>query len=330
MGWMSSIGMGIRSLFAKRQVEQELDEELESFLQAAATDKQRLDMSAEQARRAAMAEMGSRNAVKHQVWSSRWESRVEGLVQDVRIGVRALAKSPGFTVVALLSLALGIGANTAIFTLLNAVLLRPLPVPHPEQLYLFGGGKWVGSTGGVPDTSWQLFSDPLYKAFAAQTQSFAGVAAQSSIQMGSHIAVGGGATEHVRIDLVSGSYFYVLQGPPALGRMIAESDDAAAGASPVAVASYGWFQQHFQGKPEAIGQTVHIQGRDYTIIGVAQAGFRGIAAAEPTDLWIPLSMEKEISPGWNGLADKSFQSLYLIGRLKPCLSLAQGSAPTNI
>ncbi len=330
MGWMNSIGMGLRSLLAKRRVEKELDEELAGFLEAATADKQSAGMTVEQARRAAMAEMGSRNAVKHQVWSSRWESGVEGLLQDVRIGIRALAKSPGFTAVALLSLTLGIGANTAIFTLLNAILLRPLPVPHPEQLYLFGKGEWVGSQDGMPNKSWQLFSDPLYKEFAAQTQSFAGVAAQSSIQMGSHISLGGGATEHVRIDLVSGSYFNVLQVPPALGRVIAESDDRAAGASPVAVASYGWFQRHYQGNPSAIGQAVHIQGRDYTIIGVAQAGFRGIAPAEPTDLWIPLSMEKEISPGWNGLADHDFQSLYLFGRVKPGVPLAQASAATNV
>ena len=158
MGWISSIGMGLRSLFTKRRVERELDEELAGFLEAAAADKQRLGMTAEQARRAAMAEMGSRNAIKHRVWSSRWESGVEGLLQDVRIGIRALAKSPAFTAVALLSLALGIGANTAIFTLLNAILLRPLPVPHPGQLYLFGEGKWVGSTDGMPNRSWQLFS----------------------------------------------------------------------------------------------------------------------------------------------------------------------------
>src|SRR6201998_774834 len=330
MRWMGSIGMGLRSLFRKRRVERELDEELEGFLEAAAADKQRLGMSADAARRMAMAEMGSRNAVKHKVWSSRWESRVEALTQDVRVGVRALAKSPGFTLVALLSLALGIGANTAIFTLLNAVLLRPLPVPHPEQLYLFGQGKWVGSTDGMPNTSWQLFSNPLYRDFARQTQSFAGVAAQSSIQMGSHISVGGGAVEHVRIDLVSGSYFSVMEVSRALGCVIAESDDRAPGASPVAVASYGWFQQHFQGNPAAIGQAVHIQGRDYTIIGVAHAGSRGIAPAKPADLWIPLSMEKEISPGWNGLADHDFQSLYLIGRIKPGLLLTEVGAATNV
>ncbi len=258
-------------------------------------------------------EAGSRNAVKHQVWSSRWESTLENFFQDLRFALRALAKSPGFTAVALLSLALGIGANTAIFTLLNAVLLRPLPVPQPHQLLLFGKGEWAGSTGGLPNKSWQLFSYPFYRAFAAQTPSFSGVTAVCSIQMGSHISVNNGNVEPVHIDLVSGSYFNVLEVPPALGRLIAESDDRSPGSGPVAVASYGWFQRHFQGNPADIGKTIRIQGHDYTIVGVARPGFTGLAPAEPADLWIPLSMEKEISPGWNGLTDHDFQSLYLIG-----------------
>ena len=329
MGMISSIAAGLRSLFAKRRVERELDDELSAFAEAAAADHQSRGMTPEDARRAALTEMGSRNALKHQVLSSRWESHVESLLKDIRIGIRGLAKTPGFTVVALLSLALGIGANTAIFTLINAVLLRSLPVSHPEQLYLFGQGKWRGSTGGMPDASWQLFSYRFFKDFSAQTQSFSGVAAQSSIQMSSHISIAGGSVERVRIDLVSGNYFNVFEVTPALGRVIAESDDQVAGASPVAVASYGWFQRHFQGNPAAIGQSVHIQGRDYTIIGVARPGFNGIAMDQPTDLWIPLSMEKEISPGWNGLADNDFESLYVVGRLRPGVPLAQASASTN-
>ena len=330
MGWMKSIGIGLRSLLSKRRVERELDEELDAFVEGAAADKQHLGMSADEARRAAMAEMGSRNAVKHQVWSSRWEASAEALLADLRIGVRGLTKTPGFTAVALLSLALGIGANTAIFTLLNAVLLRPLPVPHPEQLLLFGRGRAVGSMDGMPTDSTDLFSYLFHRQFTGRATSFSGVAAQSSIQMGSHISIAGGAMEHVHIDLVSGSYFNVLEVKPAMGRMIADSDDRAAGASPVAVASYGWFQRHFQGDPAAIGRSVHIQGHDYTIIGVAQAGFAGIAPAQPTDLWIPLSMEKEISPGWNGLADHDFQSLYLFGRLKPGVTATQASLATNV
>jgi predicted permease len=261
------------------------------------------------------------------VWGWEW---LESLMQDAAYGSRAMLRSPVLTIVALLSLALGIGANTAIFSLLNAVLLRPLPVSKPQQLILFGHGKAVGSTGGLPDGSPDLFSYPFYRAFAAQTPSFSGVAAVYSIQMGSHLSVNGGNVEHIQIDLVSGSYFNVLGVPPALGRTIAESDDRSPGSGPVAVASYGWFQRHFQGNPDAIGRSIRIQGHDYTIVGVAQPGFAGLAPAAPADLWIPLSMEKEISPGWNGLADHDFRSLYLIGRLKTGLSLAQAGASTTL
>jgi predicted permease len=330
MNWLANLATGFTSLFNKKQVERELDEELESFLESSAANKQRLGMTAEEAHRAARAEMGSRNALKHQVWSSRWESAFESFAKDIRFGIRGLAGSPGFTIVALLSLALGIGANTSIFTLLDAVMFRSLPVREPQQLLLFGKGSWRGSTGGIPNSSWQLFSYPSYRAFAEQTPSFSGVTAVSSIQMGSHLSVKGGAIEHVHIDLVSGSYFSVFGISPATGRLIAESDDRTAGAGPVAVASFGWFQRHFQGDPSAIGQTLRIQGHDYTIIGVAQPGFYGHAADEPADLWIPLSMQKEISPGWNGLNDHDFQSLYLIGRLKPGVTLAQAGASTNL
>jgi len=320
---------GLRSLLSKHRVETELDEELAAFADAAASDHQSRGMPPEQARCAALHDVGNRNAVKHRVWSSRWESHLESCLQDLHVGIRGLLKTPAFTAVALTSLALGIGANTAIFTLVNAVLLRPLPVPHPEQLYLFGKGSWVGSVDDMPNRPWQLFSYRFFKDFSAQTQSFSGVAAQSSIQMGSHISLDGGTAEQIRIDLVSGSYFSVLDIPPALGRVISEADDRAPGSSPIAVASWGWFQRHFQGSPNAIGRSVHIQGRDYTIIGVAKPGFSGLAPAQPADLWIPLSMEKEISPGWNGLSDHAFQSLYLVGRIKPEVPLAQASESTN-
>ena len=330
MGWIRNIGLGLKALFRKGRVERELDEELDAFVQASISQKQQCGIPMEEARRLALAELGSRNAVKHRVWTSRWESHFEGLVQDLRTGVRGLAKTPAFTTVALLSLALGIGANTAIFTLLNAILLRPLPVPHPEQLVLFGRGRAVGSMDGMPSGDTELFSNPFYRQFVGRTSAFSGVAAQSSIQMGSHISLNGGTVEHVRIDLVSGSYFSVFGVTPALGRVLGESDDQTAGANPVAVANYGWFQRHFGGDPAAIGRSVHIQGRDYIIVGVVQAGFAGISAAQPADLWIPLSMEKEISPGWNGLADHDFRSLYLIGRLKPGASMGQAAAATNV
>jgi predicted permease len=330
MTWLTSLLAGAKSLFQKRRVERELDEELEAYLEASSAHKQQSGMTPEAARHAALVELGSSNSVKHQIWSSRWEATLDNLLHDLRFGIRALAKSPGFTAVALLSLALGIGANTAIFSLLNAVLLRPLPVYRPQQLILFGHGKAVGSNSGLPNGSSDLFSYPFYRTFAAQTPSFSGVTAVSSVQMGSHVSVHGGDAEPIRIDLVSGSYFQVLGVAPALGRMIAESDDRSPGSSPVAVASYGWFQRHFQGNPAAIGQSIRMQGHVYTIVGVAQPGFTGLSPAAPADLWIPLSMEKEISPGWNGLTDHDFRSLYVIGRLKPGVSLAQASASTNL
>jgi predicted permease len=330
MSRISNLFTGLSSLFHKERVERDLDDELENYLETSAADKQRRGMPAEEAHRAALAELGSRNAIKHRVWSSRWESVLDNLLNDLRFGIRSLIKTPGFTAVALLSLALGIGANTAIFTIMNAVMFRVLPVPEPHELVLFGKGQWVGSMDGMPNRNWQLFSYPFYRAFAARTPSFSGVTAVSSIQMGSHISVNGGGVEPVKIDLVSGSFFNVLGVSPAAGRLIADSDDGAPGSNPVAVASYGWFQRHFHGNPEVIGTAIRVQGHDYTIIGVAQPGFAGHAPGQPADLWIPLSMEKEISPGWNGVSNYDFQSLYLIGRLKPEVSLAQANASTNL
>jgi predicted permease len=330
MNWLEGFIAGVRSLFRRTSVELELNEELDLFIEKAAEHNECLGMTPEEARRKARIAVGSRNAVKHRIWSARWESAAENLWKDTRLGMRSLVKSPGFTAVALLSLALGIGANTAIYTLLNAVLLRSLPVPAPHQLVLFGRGLDVGSTGGMPDGSIDLLSYPFYREFAAKHSSYSGVTAVMSVQMRSHLKLPGGNGEEVRIDLVSGSYFSVLGVSPALGRTISEADDKTAGEGAVAVASYGWFQRHFQGNPAAIGRAIRIQGRDYTIIGVAQPGFAGLVPSRGADLWVPLSMEKEISPGWNGLMDVQFRSLYIIGRLKPEVSLAQAATETNL
>ncbi|MFZ0303864.1 MAG: ABC transporter permease [Terracidiphilus sp.] len=330
MSWLNSLVAGVQALFARRRVEQELDEELDLFQEQAAEHNERLGMTLEEARRAARVAVGSRNSVKQKVWASRWESVVENLWKDARLGTRSLLRTPGFTAIATISLALGIGANTAIFTLLNAVMLRSLPVEEPRQLVLFGDGSWVGSMDGMPNRSWRLFSYPFYRAFAARTNSFSGVTAVSSIQMRPHLAASSGVPEEVHIDLVSGNYFSVLGVLPALGRTINKEDDRTVGAGAVAVASYAWFQRHFGGNPAALGTAVSILGHDYTIIGVAQPGFVGLAPSVAADMWIPLSMEKEISPGWNGLGDKNFQSLYLIGRLKPGLTTKQATASSNL
>jgi predicted permease len=329
MTWLRNLTNGLRSLIQKPRVDNELDEELAAFAAASAADKQRSGMSPREARREARAEIGSVAAVKHQVWSSRWEGAFDNFLHDLRYSFRMLLKSPGFTIIALLSLALGIGANTAIFTLINAIMLRPLPVLKPQELVLFGDGRAQGSAGGLPDGNTRLFSYPFFREISQKTQSFSSIAAVGSIQFSNYASIAGSAYQRVHLDLVSGNYFSSLGVPAFLGRTIAMDDDRAAGAGPVAVISYGWYQRQFHGDPSAIGKIVHIQDHDYTVIGVAQPGFFGITVGQSTDLWIPLSMEKEISPGWNGLENKLFQSLYLIGRLKPGVSVSQASAEAN-
>ena len=330
MNLLSNLKSGLKSLSQKPEVDRELEEELETYERASAAQKERSGMNPEAARRAARAEIGSRSSVKHQVWSSRWESAVDNLLQDVRLALRALWKSPGFTLIALLSLTLGIGANTAIFTLFNAILLRPLPVQHPEQLVLFGDGGASGLTFSLPGGTTRLYSDFEFKSFAAKSQDFSGIAAVSSFQYENRATFANGPLEKVQIDLISGSYFNVLGVPAVLGRTISTADDRAPGGGPVAVASYGWFMRHANGDPGAIGKIFHIADHDYTLIGVAKPGFLGVTVGHSTDLWIPVSMEREISPDKNGVDNKFFQNLDLIARLKPGVSLQQATASTNV
>jgi predicted permease len=322
---------GLRSLFQKRRIDRELDEELATFAEASAADKRRAGMTPQAAVRAARMEIGSAASVKHKVWSSRWESIPDNLFQDLRFALRQLLRSPSFTVIAVLSLALGIGANTAIFTLLNAILLRPLPVQSPRELILFGDGSAQGSTSAVPDGSWRLFSYSFFHDFRQKDTSFSGIAAVDSTQMATKASIAGAGYQTTHVDLVSGSYFSVLGVPAFLGRTIGESDDIAEGAGPVAVASYSWFQRQLGGDPSALGKIIRIQSHDYTLVGVARPGFYGFTVGQSTDLWIPLSMEKAFSrPGFNGLGSQLFQSLFLIGRLKHGVTATQASAETNL
>jgi predicted permease len=339
MNPLSTLITGLKSLLNKPHIDRELDEELDTWIEASAREKEHSGLTPQVARREALKELGSRTTVKHQIWASRWESTLDNALQDIRLGIRALAKSPGFTAVALLSLALGIGANTSIFTLLNAILLRPLPVPHPEQLILFGDGAAVGSIGGLPNRSWQLFSYPFFHEFRSkshefQSHAFQDIAATHSVNANTHLSISASIPEPVHINLVSGNYFSVLEVHTVLGRPISEEDDKAPGAGTVVVASYTWFQHHVSGNPVAIGKALNIEGKNYTLIGVAQPGYVGAQVDQPAHLFVPLSMEKELFPGWNGLDDKFFQTLFLIARLKPSASpseaMAQATPAVNL
>ncbi len=329
MGVFKNLAAGLKALFGPKRAEREMDEELCAFLDASVEEKRRAGLSPQQAAHAARIEMGSTNAVKHHIRSAGWETAVESFWQDLRYSVRMLIKSPVFTVVAVISLALGIGANTAIFSLIDVVVLRSLPVDDPGQLVLFGDGRAAGSTGDLPDGTSRLFSYPFYRSFSQKNEVFSGVAAIDSIEFGTHGSLAGGGGEMMHASLVSGTYFSVLGVNPERGRVLSEADDKTPGSGAVAVASYSWWQRHGS-NPPTVNKAVHIEGTDYTIVGIAPRGFFGTTVGESPDFWIPLSMEKEISPGWNGLGDKWFQSLHLIARLKPAVTAARANTNTNL
>ena len=251
------------------------------------------------------------------------------LLQDLKYALRMLTKSPGFAAVAILTLALGIGANTAIFSLMNAVMLRDLPVKQPNQLVVFGEGRAAGSEDGIGET--QLYSYWFYREARTRNHSFSDVASVLSLTFdGMHGAVDKGANlEEMSAQLVSGTYFSVLGVNPVLGRTITASDEEPEGAHAVAVISDSWWKRRFNRDPDVLGKTVTFRTTVYTIIGVAPPGFLGIKVGDSPDMWIPLSMEAQISPGWNGLDNKQFESLYIVGRLKPGVRVAQAEAEVN-
>jgi len=254
------------------------------------------------------------------------------MLQDIRYGLRMLLKRPGFTLVAVLSLALGIGANTAIFSLLDAVLIKSLPVHEPNQLVLFGKGEDVGMTNGFPDKSWQLFSYPFYRQAQQRTDVFSGVAGLLSMTWNVHGFVGSSSDiEQMEVQLVAGSYFPVLGVNAGLGRVLTEADDQTPGGHPVAVVSYAWWQQRLAGDPAAIGKTVTIDNVQYTIVGVAPKDFFGTTVGSAPDLWIPLAMEKQLPPAhWDNRDKDDAQSLFLIARLRDGVTREQAGSVINL
>jgi len=328
MHWFTNIVKGIASLFQRQRVERELDEELQGYLEASAAHKEQGGMSRDEARRAARVELGSSNSVKHQVWSSRWESTADGILQDVRISVRTLRRSPGFTAVALLSLALGIGGNTAIFTLINQVLLRDLPVRDPQQLVSFSDAEWGGIAGGVDlGTFGGYFPWDFTRQLEADPGPFQGIAAYGSFSNKVSIrpvAAGGAADGSssailAPANLVSGNYFSVLGAEPLLGRTILPSDDATPGSGAVAVLSFHLWQQSFSSDPHILGKSITINGTPFEVVGVMGQGFHGIKQElEPTELWTPISMQTVVLQHSSMLTPHSgMYFLDMFARLRP-------------
>ena len=255
---------------------------------------------------------------------------------DLRHAVRVFAAAPGFTAVAILSLALGIGANTAIFGLLNSIVMQALPVHAPHELVVLtnpvaGGGRSIGAQLGRR-------SRATYQEFVqlqAQATGFTSVMASMSGMDELEARVGGGEPERVTVRLVSGSYFSTLGVPAIAGRTFDARTEPAAGTAPYAVISHQYWQRRFGGGQDAIGRTMTFRGGVVSIVGVMPASFFGETVGDRPDAWIPLAMQPTLSPGRNWLRDEpgsveKIMWLHIFGRLAPGVSLERAQASANL
>lgn len=308
----------LAGLFRRGKRERELAEELESHLQMHIEDNLRLGLTPEEARRQALIKLGGLEQTKEEYRSQRGLPVIETLIQDLRYGFRRLIKSPGVTIIALLSLALGIGANTAIFSLVNTALLRPLPVENPEEL--------VSLATTSENRVFSTFSYPNYKDFRDRNDAFAGLIAYRFAPLSvSH----DGVNERLWGYIVTGNYFEVLGVPAFMGRMISTEDDKLVGAHPVAVLSYEGWQKRFGSDPAVIGRSLIVNGRSFTIIGVAPKGFFGTEIVAAPEFWFPMAMQAEIEVGDNWLDKRGVENIFVQGRLKPGVSTTQAQAALN-
>jgi predicted permease len=309
MSQLRAIASGLRSLFRKEQADQELDEELRGFLEMAAEEKMKQGMSHKQARRTVRLERGSVEATKEVVRAAGWESFVETLWQDLTFGLRMLRKSPGFTAVAVLTLALGIGANTAIFSLINTLMLRRLPVLDPGQLVAL-----LHRYPAPDEPHSNTFSVQAYQLIREHNDVFSGLIAASYDPV--HVRGEGLETQIVNSGFVEGDFFSNLGLNPAIGRLIRRDDDQASEPSPVVALSWSFWKSRFNLDRSILGKQLIVDNLTVTIVGVTQRNFSGLQVETSQDLWLPLGLGRMVVPSGPRRA-----SIALLGRLKPGVSL---------
>jgi len=330
-------------MMRRKRMLEGLDEDIRDHIARETQDNLERGMTPQEARYAAMRKFGNVMRVKEEtreVWSVVW---LEQLWQDIRYGLRMLRKSPGFSAVAILTLALGIGANTAIFSLIDAVMLRSLPVENPSQLVLL---QWAArnspnvhgyqSAGdcandmrlGAKNPGGCSFSEPMFREIAKANVFSATAAFANSGRLN---LTGNGAAAVINGQLVSGDFFHTLGLKAATGRLIDTTDDMPS-AAPVAVLNYGYWQSAFGGSRDVVGRTIELNSVPFTIVGVAEQRFTGITPGSDYDVWLPLSDAQRITPlmRWRDRqSDASYWWLTIIGRLKPETQLAQAQAPVS-
>ncbi|MGI9073308.1 MAG: ADOP family duplicated permease [Bryobacteraceae bacterium] len=309
MRWHRKLMLWAKALFQRKKIEVELDDELRSHMEQEVSANIRAGMSAEEARYAAMRLVGPVSVYKEECRDARGTGLIENFARDLRYASRVLRRSPVFTVVAIATLALGIGANTTVFTFVENILLRSLPVRDPQQLVALNWGGMVN------------MSYPNYVDFRDRNTVFSNLIAHRlnlvnlSLKARENFLVWGYEA--------TGNYFETLGVKPLLGRFFGRAEDDKPGAHPVIVISYRYWQSHFAGDPNVVGRAVKINGYPLTIIGVAPPSFLGTELIIAGDFWVPMSMELEIEPGYDWFHSRFAQNVWTMGRLKPGVSRAE-------
>jgi len=304
----------------RRNLEGGLDRELQYHMDRRIADMVGSGVPEWEARREAALELGGLIQVREEVrdvWLTRW---LRDFVYDLRFSARSFLRSPSFTVTAVLSLALGIGATSAIYSLVDQVVLHALPVHEPERLALV---DWKGDQAANGFGSYNLMSYPLCLDLQKQDQFFEGALCRALTTVNLSVS---GEHQPTAAEIVSNSYFAVLGVRPAVGRLIGNDDDRTPGANPVVVLSYDFWKTQMAGTADVVGRKVLVNQHPMTVIGVAAAQFRGIDVGAVPSLWIPVTMSAQALPGFNNMLDRRTRWMQILGRLKSGITMAQAQA----
>ncbi len=300
----------LRAIFRRPSLDADLEEELRFHLDHETEKYLRSGASEEEAKRGARLALGGVQRVTEECRDSWGVSALTATWQDIKYGLRVLRRSPALTSVAIASLALGIGANTVAFSVVNALIIRPLPLPAPQQLV------------SIQPRTGTTFSFPNYQDLRDRNDVFGGLAGYRITALGLDT---GGGSQRVWGYLATGNYFDVLGTRPLLGRFFSPAEDRDRGASSYAVLSYRCWQQRFAGDPGIVGGTIRLNGLAYTVLGIARKSFQGTEVFYWPEVWVPMSMEAQVE-SFPWLDDRSTFNTMVIGRLKDGISLKAGEA----
>ena len=298
----------------------DLRRELDAYLEEETARRMADGLPAADARAAAARKLGNVTRIREDLYEQNSIMTLETLWQDLAYGWRLLRRNPGFALVAILSIALGIGANASVFTLLDQVMLRPLPVSEPDQLVLVTAkGFQVGNAWGTGNE----LSQPMYADLRDHNQVFSGMFARFPNALDINVA---GVASRVRGELVSGTYFPVLGIVPAVGRVLGATDDVAPGGHPVVVLSHRYWRERFGSDPAIVGTAVRVNNQTMTIVGVAREGFDGTNLGSATEMFVPLAMASQVTFITDPTYDRRMRWLNVFGRLRPGLTPEQAQA----